>query len=531
MRTIPPSGPARLPAPRRAAVRPGDAPPPGPFWRVTPYFVVGGLFWLVISAAAWRVPMCCDFGTHAAVVERLRADLLNPAHPMADVPGAGSPYYSPYSVAQGLFARATDLPGRLVVRLSGPVNLLVVITGLGRFTRLFSRNPWAPVLALLFSAVLWGTRVTWWSGFLGLLSMTGNLSYPSTFAIGLTFHVWALAGRMTERSSRRADEPGGTGAPGRLPYAALGVLIGVVVLVHPITSIAAVLGSAGLVAGRHTGPVRAAAPRWAATGAAALAVAVSWPYCNIFTLVGDTGIDSMHRAVYEELTGRYWLAVLLGAPALLLRLRRDRRDPPALMTGLFWLVVLYGWLSGHFTYGRLLAVALVPAQVALAVELTRPRPWSRARRALAPLAAAGACLGFVSAQAGALAPGLGVRGVERPPHWDTYGWAAPYIPAGETVLADDYYVVRSLPGYGPFLVAPVWPDPALPEADRLRRKAAVRRYLTPSTPRSARAEIARRYGVRWLLLTPAQHLPPEAVVVAFSPHSGEVLARVAYDRG
>lgn len=526
MRTFPPTGPARLPAPRRAAGHPADAPPPGPVWRVTPYFVLGGVFWLVISAAAWRVPMCCDLGTHAAVVERLKADLLEPAHPMADLPGAGSPYYSPYSVVQGLFAQLADLPGRLVVRLFGPVNLLVLITGLGRFTRLFSTRAWAPVFALALSAVLWGTSVTWWSGFLGLLSMTGTLSYPSTFAMGLTFHIWALTGRVAERSSRT---PRRRAAP--LEYAALGVLTGVAVLVHPITAIGTVLGTAGLAVARKGAWSRAAAGRWALAGAGALAVTVIWPYCDIFTLVGDTGIDSMHRSLYEDLTGRYWLAALLGAPALLLRLRRDRRDPLALMTLLFWLVVLYGWVSGHYTYGRLLAVVPVPAQVALAVELARPRPWSTARRALAPLAAAGACLGFVSAQAGAVAPGLGVRGVERPPHWDTYGWAAPHIPPGATVLADDYYVVRSLPGYGPFLVAPVWPDPALAESERLRRKAAVKRYLSPTTSRHARAAIARRYGVHWLLLTPEERLPEEAVVVAFNPHSGEVLARVEYGRG
>ncbi|WP_399001749.1 hypothetical protein [Streptomyces sp. CBMA152] len=528
MRTFPPTGPARLPAPRRAPARPADEPPAGPNWRITPYLVLGGLFWVVVSAAAWRVPMCCDFGTHAAVVERLRADLLHPAHPMADLPGAGSPYYSPYSVVQGLFARLTELPGRVVVRLWGPLNLLVLITGLGRFTRLFSRRPWAPVFALAFSVVLWGTDVTWWSGFLGLLSMTGNLSYPSTFAIGLTFHIWALTGRMTaaERSSPTAARSAGPARP--LEYAALGVLTGVVVLVHPITSIGAVLGMAGLAVARRGARHRAAAARWALTGAAALVVAASWPYCDIFTLVGDTGIDSMHRVLYENLIGRYWLIVLLGVPALLLRLRRDRRDPLTPMTVLFLLVVLYGWVSGHYTYGRLLALAPVPAQVALAVELARPRPWSTARRVLAPLAAAGACLGFFWAQAGALAPGLGVRGVERPPRWDTYGWAARHIPPGSTVLADDYYVVRSLPGYGPFLVAPVWPDPALAEPERVRRKMDVSTYLAPSTSRATRAGIARRYGVQWLLLTAAERLPKEAVVVAFNPRSGEVLARVAY---
>ncbi len=75
---------------------------------------------------------------------------------MADLPGAGSPYYSPYAVAQGAFARLTGLGGWEVLRLTGPLNLLVLLTGLGRFVRVLTPRPWAPVLALAATALLWG---------------------------------------------------------------------------------------------------------------------------------------------------------------------------------------------------------------------------------------------------------------------------------------------------------------------------------------------------------------------------------------
>jgi hypothetical protein len=117
-------------------------------------------------------------------------------------------------------------------------------------------------------------------------------------------------------------------------------------------------------------------------------------------------------------------------------------------------------------------------------------------------------------------------GFERPPAWRTYEWITPYVGPGETVLADDYVINRSLPGYGVYLVAPTWPDPALAEKDRLRRKQDVGRYLSPLSTAAVRAGIARRYRVHWLLLTPEQTLPPEAVAVTFSPRTGEVLARI-----
>ncbi|MCF1597839.1 hypothetical protein L0P92_30420, partial [Streptomyces muensis] len=196
----------------RRTVRGASALRGGRSWRPTPYQVFGFAFFLVMSLAYWAVPLCCDAGQHAAVVERLKAGLLHPRHPMADLPGAGSPYYSPYAVAQGVFARLTGLGGWEVVRLAGALNLLVLLTGLGRLVRVLTPRPWAPVLALGAMTLLWGTERAWWSGYLNLMSMTGNLGYPSAFAIGLTFWAWALTGARARVPTRRGA---GHRRPGR----------------------------------------------------------------------------------------------------------------------------------------------------------------------------------------------------------------------------------------------------------------------------------------------------------------------------
>ncbi|WP_344608901.1 hypothetical protein [Streptomyces glaucus] len=522
----------------RRTVRGGAAPHANRRRRPTPYQVAGPLFWLVVSLAYWRVPLCCDAGQHAAVVERLAADLLDPRHPTADLPGAGSPYYSPYAVAQGVVARLTGLGGWEVVRLAGPVNLLVLLTGVGRFVRVLTPRPWAPVLAPAAMALLWGTERAWWSGYLGLMSMTGNLAYPSTFAIGLSFWAWALTGARARRGS---SPPGGGGGsagpgpgrragPGGLPrpagYAGLGVLYGLILLVHPITSVAAALGAVALVAGWQRGWRPAVAGRWALTGLAAPAAAAWWPYFDVLALAGDRSVDAMHRRLYLHLGGQFWLA-LLGLPALWLRLRRSARDPLVLMFALECLVVAYGWVSGHYTYGRILGLTLVPPQFALAVELARPRPWGPRRRLLGAAAAAGACLGFLTVHAGAVVPRpLDPVGFAQPPRWPAYGWAARHIGPGEVVITDGYYAVHAIAGYGPNLAAPAWPDPALDERERRRRLADVRAFLAPGSTRAERAAVVRRYHVRWLLLTRWRPVPEEAVVVARNGRTGEVLARI-----
>ncbi|MEZ3182897.1 hypothetical protein KYY02_30825 [Streptomyces pimonensis] len=499
----------------RSAVRGATALRGAGAWRPTPYQLFGLLFWLVMSLAYWRVPLCCDAGQHAAVVERLKDDLLEPRHPTADLPGAGSPYYSPFALAQGAFARLTGLGGWEVLKLTGPLNLLVLLTGIGRFVRVLTPRPWAPVLALGAMTLLWGVERAWWSGYLNLMSMTGNLAYPSACAIGLAFWAWALTGERT-----RDAGPGGLRpAPG---YAALGALYGLVLLVHPITAVAAALGAVAMVAGgqRRWGP--AVARRWALTGAVALLTAAVWPYFDVFALAGDGRVDAMHRRLYLDLGGQFGLA-LLGLPALWLRARRTSwRDPLVLMFVLDCLVVAYGWVSGHYTYGRVLGLTLVPLQFALAVELAAPRPWPVWRRLLGAAAAAGACAAFLTVHAGAVVP----AGFERPPDWPSYDWAARYVEPGEVVITDGYYAVHAFAGYGPNLAAPAWPDASLDEGERLRRLADVRAYLAPGSTRAERAAVVRRYHARWLLLTPSQRVPEEAVVVAWSRRTGEVLARV-----
>ncbi|MFI1730347.1 hypothetical protein ACH40E_14155 [Streptomyces acidicola] len=500
-------------------------------WRPGPYVVFGGLFWLVMTLAYWRVPLCCDAGQHAAVVERLKADLLHPAHPMADLPGAGSPYYSPYAVVQGALARLTGLSGWEAVRLAGPVNLAVLLTGIGRFVRTLTPRPWAPVLAVLFMTLLWGTERVLWSGYLGLMSMTTNLGYPSAFAIGLTFWAWAMTGTHARGAWAWRGVRAWRG------YAGLGVLYGLVVLVHPITAVASLTGALAIVAAWQRswrGPV---VGRWALTGAVALTVAVAWPYYDVLALPGNTGVDAIHRRLYEHMGGHFWLA-LLGVPALWARARRAGdgrwwragRDPLVLMFALECLVVAYGWTSGHYTYGRILGLTAVPPQFALAVELAAPRPWGWARRVLGAAAAAGACVGFL-AQAGAVVPrSLDPVGFAQPPQWPGYGWAARHIRPGEVVITDGYFAGHAIAGYGPNLVAPAWPDPALDERERARRLAEGRTYLDPASTRAERTAIARRYHVRWLLLTRWRKVPEEAVVVDRNRRTGEVLARLGAAR-
>jgi hypothetical protein len=487
-------------------------------WPALPYLVFGSLFWTAVAVTSWRTPIASDFGQHASAVQRVKDDWLHPDNPLLKESGAGSPYFSPYIVTLGLFAKLSGLAAWRVVKLCVPVNLTVLLWGVWAFTRTLSRRPWAPVYALAAFTLLWGVRGKEWSGFCGAWSLTHGAPYPSCFAVGLTLLLWA----WTDRLAARGRQGGGWAA-----HAGLGLLGGVLLLIHPITALAGWVGMGCVVAARQRGWNRTVAARWAVVGAAALLVALVWPYYDVFALAGDTTVDGVHRRLYTHPWHWYGLAFAVGLPALVWRARRGARDPLVLMFAADCLLVGYGWVSGHYTYGRVFALLVVALQFAVAVELAAIPPWTRLRAVLAPVAAMALCLG-AAAQIGAFVPQryLPVT-VQHPVTWPRYSWAAGHLKPGDVVVADGYYAPHVLPAYGAFLVTPTWPDPSTPAAERTRRWLDAKTYLDPRTAPDVRARIGRRYGIRWLLLRKGQHIPYNGRLVVASRATGERLVRLA----
>lgn len=441
-----------------------------------------------------RLPWSGDLGMHAAVLERLRADPVHPGNPLVaeDTP---SPYYSPWTVALALVARATGWGTFGVLRLAGLAGLALLGTGLAAFTRTFSRARSAVPLALLCVLLLYGVVPFAWSGMPGLASLSLTLAYPGTFALGLSCWLWALL-----RRARTA----GWGLTG---HVGLGFLLGSVLLVHQFTGVVAVLGVLAVLLGTRPGPAGAGWTWLAAGGAVALVLPLCWPYYSFPALLGGGGLDPVHRALYGRAAERFCL-VAVGAVALGARWWRDRRDPLALLFGLGAAVVAAGWVSGHYVWGRALPAVLIPAQLALAVETAealegRGAGGERLRRGL-PVVAVAALLAGAWAQAGVLSYVLrreavppGLREAPVIALWPRFGWTVAHVPKGATVMTNDYYALRTLPAYGPYTVAPAYPDLFLP--DEKRRRDATRRYYAPATSRAERLGILKEYGVRWVL--------------------------------
>ncbi|MFD5556530.1 hypothetical protein ACFWIA_22150 [Streptomyces sp. NPDC127068] len=504
-RTVPSDPGARGPAAEPPARSAAAALAPRAAWSAAALLVV------LLALVSARLPWVGDLGMHAATLERLRHDLLHPGNPLVaeDTP---SPYYSPWTV---LLATAAELGGPSTfgaLRVAAAVGLGTLLSGVWRFARVLTDRLAAVPVALLCLTLLWGTDVFAWSGFTGLGSLALTVSYPSTLALGLAFHLWAWLWRAL---AGRASWP---------VFLWLGLLVGAIVLVHQFTGVVAGLGALALVLGARPRPDRAVWARLLGGGLLGAALVVAWPYYDVLTLLGTTGLDEIHRSLYGDPVARFGLAAL-GVLALAARWGRDRRDPLVLFFALGLLVVVLGGASGHHAWGRALPAVLIPAQLAAAVEAfgAGRRSW----RTGYAVALAGA-LGFGAwAQSGTLGYVVpperlpaAVAAKAREP-WHGYRWITPWVRYGDVVMARTH-PARQIPAHGPYTVAPGYPDVLLPDA--ARRGAAVERYYAPGTGPGERARILADYRVRWVLDAPRR--PADGLrEVAVGP-GGERLYRV-----
>lgn len=436
-----------------------------------------------------RLPWAGDLGMHAATVERLRHSLLRPGNPLVDA-DTPSPYYSPWMLVLGGVARITGLSVFVVLRIGAVAGLALLVTGVWRYVRTLSAHRAAPALALLCLLFLWGPALFNWSGFLGLNSLALTVSYPSVFALGLSFHLWAwLTGALR------------TGA-GWAAWLGLGVLWAAILLVHQFSGVVASLGALATVAAAR--PDRRRLLRLGAGVALGLVVLWAWPYYDFFSLFSaGADLEAIHRSLYRQLPGRFGL-VLLGVVALALRWRRDHRDPLVIFFVLGAGVFALGGVSGHYSWGRALPAALIPAQLAAALEVFSGEGCTRAvRTGWAGVLAAALAVGAWTqvGTVGYVVPSKALPGVvaaEYRAPWAGYRWITPWVKYGDVVMARTF-PARQIPAYGPYTVAPGYPDVFLP--DEGRRTAAVRRYFDAGTPQSERQRIAREYGVRWVVDT------------------------------
>jgi hypothetical protein len=474
------------------------------------YLALSVALFAFLAARAWSAAWIGDFWIYVATIQELAARPFQPHDPLLG--GARSfAFLNPYLLALGLVARWTGARAFDVLVTQGLVNLVLLLSAFYAFVAVWLQRRSAAFYGLLFLLFLWGRDPWLYSGFFHLRSLTLVTPYPSAFSTAVAL--------------------GSLAALPRLLAAGLGVWTAVLLTVaallwstHPLT---ALFFSFGLVAwSLHTArPFR----YWVALGlvlGGGLGLALAWPLYPVAELLfAQTGVvHEGNDAMYSDPLPRVAPA-LLGVPFVLLRLRRAPRDPLALFAlGLIG-VVVYGGLSGQWTYGRLIQHAVLTLQLALAdaaaaweASPARSRSGGFARRLLAPVASA---LLVAASWSSAIQPGLEESARRGDSRW--LGFLADHVGRDEVVLTDletCWYV----PSFSGKVVAYPMKLPFVPDYDE--RVAAVQRFFERGVGEAERRRTLERYGVTHVLFDTSRFSDGPERLAELQP-----LGRVVYSAG
>jgi hypothetical protein len=436
------------------------------------------------SANGFRGP---DFWEHAAVVRELAARPFAPGNPVvrSDAPHQ---FYSPYSLALGLIARVSGAEPTRVLAAAGPANLALLLVGLIALVRACCRDgDRAAFYAILSVLVLWGRDPWQWSSFVHLGAIGTTMPYPSTFALGLM-----LLGL--------AAHAGPSPSPPR--WVALAVLGALIVITHPPTALPFFVGLAAIELGRPVVTVRALGAL-TATVAAAVVLALLWPYYSVADLVGTYSADFAARnwRLYQRIASRTWPILLLAPLAFAVRLRRSWRDPLVLCACVLAGTYAYGWATRSWGLGRNISFFAIAVQVG-AGELA-----ARVERAVASRSVSLAGVVPVLALAAALVlppfvgPTLSRCDPRRPDIVPDLAFLREHVGPDDVVMADVANGWR-VPAFAGKLVGSHRLSPWV--LDHAARLADTRRFFAATTPTAERRAILDRWQARFVLLDQAR---------------------------
>jgi hypothetical protein len=455
--------------------------PAGFSHRARLWIVAVGAFALC-AAYVWRGAFSSDFWEHAAVVRELAARPFEPRHPLLQV-DAPHAYVSPYLLAVALAARVTHAPAITALALAGLLNLVLLVLVFRRLlVRILPNGEAAAPYALLLVIFLWGKDPWMWSGFLHIAMLGYDVAYPSTVGAAAMLLGLSLLLDALQRGGTR-------------PYVWIALLVALCIVTHPPTALAFVAGLAALLlakAGR--GGLRPTL-RVGGVIVAGVAAALAWPYFplrDLFT-AQPREFHVWSAVFYQEVLLKLW-PVLLAAPVLAWRARRNLRDPLVLMAALFLGLYAAGAVTGAFGLGRTIAWFAVTLQIALAGALAALESrLPQERRWLVPAGTALVLVGLFAINR----PPLPRLVKYDPPLWPEVRAVLAPVRSGEVVLADSptSYPVPALTGAR--VVA--WRHPVYWVPDQQARRAAQDRFFTPLSEQERR-EILQRYRVQWILL-------------------------------
>ncbi|MBF0571569.1 MAG: hypothetical protein HQL12_06815 [Candidatus Omnitrophica bacterium] len=432
-----------------------------------------------------------DFWMHSDVVHELATHPFSPKHPelLMDAPHS---FYSPYSLGIALIAKIFNINSIMALSIGGIFNFLLFLIGLNMFVPLLLGNNKGAFYTLFFTLFLWGPGVWNYSGFFHFGVIGYVLPYPSTFAMGLILLSLSMVILFLRDKSKMVF------------FGLLGFSV-IILLSHPLSAILLYTGILALVTG-YKDPLR---PSSRTDSVFILSViplsfliALAWPYYPLLKLIlGDGALLDLNNSCMFQGVLKIIFPALIGLPILVLRARSDWKDPLFLMFSGLVLVYVYGWLTGHFIYGRVISFMILILHMSIA-------DWACKNENFKILTVRGKCFLatiLVFALLGVL-NNCNMRCINYMPgiknNYSQYQFLTKYTKQYDVVLSDPETSLF-IPSFGGKVIANSGPMPFIEHYER--RQNDLKSFFNIGASLKFRENIIKRYGVNFILIN--QRMP------------------------
>lgn len=455
-----------------------------------------------------------DFWLWLGSVREFAERPFAPLHPVLAVDSSYDyPSYmlGPYSFVVGMVVRVTGVGAVTALSIAGIGNLALVLSGIWSLTKRVSQEVWAPLLALVFTLVAWGSQPWRWSGYMNLNALGSVLPLGSTFAVGLGLFCLSL---LWDWLRGKGDS--------RLVL--LTIVFPGVVLTHQPTGLWVALICLGFTVARWKSVSGVDVMKLVVAVLMASALVLAWPFFSLTDLMSDShGLEDINQLIFRRVMVRSVLAVP-GLVALVYRFRRSCRDPlvfAALAVGVPFGIA---WVLQIGTLGRVFPGVMLVAHLAMAdwfAKAIREARSARSRRELQVALIGVIALGLIGT-----APGW-LRSVPR--SWVPAGVGerlqlhsviGPYLGFGEYMTVHDVaaaplYVSLAIGGSSAKVIGVaidgLWID------DHESRREDNRLILDPMTGPEQRELLLKKYGVDFVVVEKERademrHLVPGSVL-------------------
>lgn len=440
-----------------------------------------------------------DFWAHSAVVRELAAHPFSPGHPQLNI-DADHEFFSPYTLAVGIFSRVSGLGAVNALAVAGIINLTLLFIFLRVFLSKLQTHKEAAFYTLLFMLFLWGNKPWKFSGFFHVRVLGYVAPYPSTFALVLVLGCFILYFKLVEAR--------------HLKYVLyIFILSTVVLLTHPFSFIILVCGICFLSLSRYKKHLITLYLILAGGIIISFLAALLWPYYDferlIFSSTGERYHD-LNRIMYMDVLEKIYPA-LFAVPLLFIRLKKNYRDSLSVMCLGLFAVYMYGGIMGKWGYGRVIwfAVLLLHSVIAdwvatIEQSIRARKPISLQNKIMSVILIVLFSLGVFSSIKGCADYFEPTDSAEK-----RLQFTKKFIQQDDVVLTDiftGYYV----PTFGGKVVAVPQPLAFMPNhAERLND---VYIFFSETTKPEQRDKVLDKYNVKFVLLDKERgEIPPKVI--------------------